>query len=83
LARQYAPAGSPAFRDRRRKQAAATTGITVEPRARFAYSAPIGTTDDGRTRRITSSTHGRASATSRVHEVIAEGIQETYFFYHG
>ncbi|WP_443728819.1 telomere-protecting terminal protein Tpg [Streptomyces avidinii] len=43
----------PVVRGRRRKQAAATTGITVEPRARFGYTAPVGTTDDGRARRLT------------------------------
>lgn len=43
----------PRVRDRRRKQAATRTGITVEARARFGYRAPIGTTDDGRQRRIT------------------------------
>ncbi len=42
----------PQVRRRRRKQAAAT-GITVETRARFGYTAPVGTTDDGRFRRLT------------------------------
>lgn len=43
----------PKDRDRRRKEAATRTGITVETRARFGYTAPIGTTDDGRMRRLT------------------------------
>ncbi|MFF4762587.1 telomere-protecting terminal protein Tpg [Streptomyces sp. NPDC001292] len=43
----------PQVRKRRRKQAASTGGITVETRARFCYTAPIGTTDDGRFRRLT------------------------------
>ncbi|WP_010069764.1 telomere-protecting terminal protein Tpg, partial [Streptomyces filamentosus] len=43
----------PMVRKRRQKQAAATTGITVETRARFGYTAPVGTTDDGRFRRLT------------------------------
>ncbi|WP_434097721.1 telomere-protecting terminal protein Tpg [Streptomyces mirabilis] len=43
----------PLVRRRRRKQAAATGGITVETRARFGYTAPVGTTDDGRFRRLT------------------------------
>ncbi|MDX3539727.1 hypothetical protein PV721_36480 [Streptomyces sp. MB09-01] len=38
----------PKVRDRRRKEAATRTGITAETRARFGYTAPIGTTDDGR-----------------------------------
>ncbi|GAA2623819.1 telomere-protecting terminal protein Tpg [Streptomyces vastus] len=79
----------PKVRDRRRKQAAAATGITVEARARFGYTAPIGTTDDGRLRRIT--VHLPAEYAQRLfdaqqgigaqspNEVIAEGIQEMYF----
>lgn len=43
----------PKVRRRHRKQAATATGITVETRARFGYTAPIGTTDDGRMRRLT------------------------------
>lgn len=43
----------PQVRKRRQKQAATTGGITVETRARFGYTAPIGTTDDGRFRRLT------------------------------
>jgi hypothetical protein len=43
----------PQVRKRRQRQAAATGGITVETRARFGYTAPIGTTDDGRFRRLT------------------------------
>lgn len=43
----------PQVRKRRRNQAAATGGITVETRARFGYTAPVGTTDDGRFRRLT------------------------------
>jgi hypothetical protein len=43
----------PQVRKRRRRQAAATGGVTVETRARFGYTAPIGSTDDGRFRRLT------------------------------
>jgi hypothetical protein len=80
-------------RDRRRKQAVTRTGITVEARARFGYRAPIGTTDDGRTQRIT--VHLPADYARRLfdaqqgigdqshNEIIAEGIQETYFKDHG
>jgi DNA-binding transcriptional regulator YdaS (Cro superfamily) len=79
----------PRVRQRSRKKAATTTGITVETRARFGYSAPIGTTDDGRQRRIT--VHLPAQYAQRLfdaqqgigdqtpNEVIAEGLQETYF----
>lgn len=43
----------PLVRKRRQRQAAASGGITVETRARFGYTAPVGTTDDGRFRRLT------------------------------
>lgn len=43
----------PQVRRRRQRQAATTGGITVETRARFGYTAPVGTTDDGRFRRLT------------------------------
>ncbi|WP_415924874.1 telomere-protecting terminal protein Tpg [Streptomyces sp. AK04-3B] len=43
----------PQVRKRRRKQATTTRGITVETRARFGYTAPVGTTDHRRFRRLT------------------------------
>ncbi|MFJ3310974.1 telomere-protecting terminal protein Tpg [Streptomyces sp. NPDC086549] len=76
-----------------RREAATTTGITVEARARFGYTAPIGTTDDGRMRRIT--VHLPAEYARRLldaqrgigaqspNEVIAEGVQEVHFKDHG
>lgn len=38
----------PVVRERRRKEAATSTGITVETRARFRFTARVDTTDDGR-----------------------------------
>ncbi|MEU7566884.1 telomere-protecting terminal protein Tpg [Streptomyces fradiae] len=80
----------PRVRRRRREQAASTTGITVETRARFGYTAPVGTTDDGRLRRLTvhlPPQYARrlfeardAGATDRrMRQIIAEGLQEVYF----
>ncbi|WP_245685154.1 hypothetical protein [Streptomyces exfoliatus] len=43
----------PLARRRRQHYAAATGGITVQARDRFGYTAPVGTTDDGRFRRLT------------------------------
>lgn len=43
----------PQVRRRRQQQAATSGGITVETRVRFGYTAPVGTTDDGRFRRLT------------------------------
>ncbi|WP_225800867.1 XRE family transcriptional regulator [Streptomyces sp. NK15101] len=80
----------PQVRKRRRKQAATTTGITVETRARFGYTAPVGTTDDGRFRRLT--VHLPATYAQRLFDagdagasdqqmrgIIAEGFKEIYF----
>ncbi|MEV4429496.1 telomere-protecting terminal protein Tpg [Streptomyces sp. R-07] len=80
----------PQVRKRRRKQAAAATGITVETRARFGYTAPVGTTDDGRFRRLT--VHLPATYAQRLFDardagasdqqmrgIIAEGFKEVYF----
>ncbi len=80
----------PQVRKRRQKQAATTTGITVETRARFGYTAPIGTTDDGRFRRLTvhlspayaqrlfDARHTGASD-QQMRQIIAEGLKEIYF----
>ncbi|MGW5852633.1 telomere-protecting terminal protein Tpg [Streptomyces sp. NPDC055254] len=80
----------PQVRKRRRKQAAAATGITVETRARFGYTAPVGTTDDGRFRRLT--VHLPAAYAQRLFDardagagdqemrgIIAEGFADVYF----
>ncbi|MEU6310674.1 XRE family transcriptional regulator [Streptomyces sp. NPDC047014] len=80
----------PMVRRRRRQEAATSTGITVETRARFGYTAPVGTTDDGRVRRLT--VHLPASYAQRLFDaraegaadrdlraIVAEGLQEIYF----
>ncbi|MFF3488766.1 telomere-protecting terminal protein Tpg [Streptomyces sp. NPDC002701] len=80
----------PLVRKRRQKQAAASGGITVETRARFGYSAAVGTTDDGRFRRLT--VHLPATYAQRLFDardtgasdqemrgIIAEGFKEVYF----
>ncbi|MFJ9598278.1 telomere-protecting terminal protein Tpg [Streptomyces virginiae] len=80
----------PVVRDRRRKQAAATTGITVETRARFGYTAPVGTTDDGRVRRLTVhlppayaqrlfDARAQGADDRELRAIVAEGLQEIYF----
>ncbi|MET7290264.1 XRE family transcriptional regulator [Streptomyces sp. NPDC005573] len=80
----------PQVRRRRQKQAATTGGITVETRARFGYTAPVGTTDDGRFRRLT--VHLPPAYARRLFEaresgagdqamrgIIAEGFKDVYF----
>ncbi|MFF4448727.1 telomere-protecting terminal protein Tpg [Streptomyces sp. NPDC001502] len=80
----------PLVRGRRRKEAATTTGITVETRARFGYTAPVGTTDDGRVRRLTVhlpatyahrlfDTRAQGAADRDLRAIVAEGLQEIYF----
>jgi transcriptional regulator with XRE-family HTH domain len=80
----------PQVRKRRRQQAATHTGITVETRARFGYTAPIGTTDDGRMRRLTVhlppayarrlfDAQQQGADDQQMREIVAEGLQETYF----
>jgi hypothetical protein len=80
----------PKVRGRRRKQAATSTGITVETRARFGYTAPIGTTDDGRMRRLTVhlppayarrlfDARQEGATDQQMRDIVAEGLQEVYF----
>ncbi|MGW6395391.1 telomere-protecting terminal protein Tpg [Streptomyces sp. NPDC055103] len=80
----------PQVRRRRRKRAATTGGITVETRARFGYTAPIGTTDDGRFRRLTIhlppayarrlfDAREQGSSDQHMRKIIADGFKEVYF----
>uniref|UniRef100_A0AAU2UW19 XRE family transcriptional regulator n=1 Tax=Streptomyces sp. NBC_00003 TaxID=2903608 RepID=A0AAU2UW19_9ACTN len=80
----------PQVRKRRQKQAATTGGITVETRARFGYTAPIGTTDDGRFRRLTVhlppayaqrlfDARNTGASDQQMRQIIAEGLKEIYF----
>lgn len=80
----------PMVRKRRQKQAAASGGITVETRARFGYTAPVGTTDDGRFRRLTvhlPATYAQrlfdaresGASDQQMRQIIAEGFKEIYF----
>ncbi|MFD8005236.1 telomere-protecting terminal protein Tpg [Streptomyces mirabilis] len=80
----------PLVRKRRHREAAATGGITVETRARFGYTAAVGSTDDGRFRRLTvhlppayaqrlfDARNGGASD-QEMRGIIAEGFKEVYF----
>ncbi|MER6100710.1 XRE family transcriptional regulator [Streptomyces sp. NPDC001728] len=80
----------PQVRRRRQKKAATTTGITVETRARFGYTAPVGTTDDGRFRRLTVhlppayaqrlfDARNTGASDQQMRGIIAEGLKEIYF----
>ncbi|MGW0646526.1 telomere-protecting terminal protein Tpg [Streptomyces badius] len=80
----------PLVRKRRQKKAATTGGITVETRARFGYTAPVGTTDDGRFRRLTVhlppayaqrlfDARNTGASDQQMRGIIAEGFKEIYF----
>lgn len=80
----------PGVRRRRQKQAATSGGITVETRARFGYTAPVGTTDDGRFRRLTVhlpadyarrlfDARNTGSSDQKMRQIIAEGFKDVYF----
>ncbi|MGW4569154.1 telomere-protecting terminal protein Tpg [Streptomyces sp. NPDC004561] len=80
----------PQVRKRRQRQAAATTGITVETRARFGYTAPVGTTDDGRFRRLTVhlppeyaqrlfDARDAGAGDQQMRQIIADGFKAVYF----
>ncbi|NEC91739.1 XRE family transcriptional regulator [Streptomyces sp. SID12501] len=80
----------PRVRAKARQQAATTSGITIETRARFGYTAAPGTTDDARIRLITQhlppdyaarllDAHTAGATDQRLQEIAAEGLQEVYF----
>ncbi|MGI5473242.1 telomere-protecting terminal protein Tpg [Streptomyces sp. CA-132043] len=90
LRREVPKVWQPRVRQRRRKQAATTAGITIETRARFGYTAPIGTTDDGRVRRLTVhlppayaarlfDAQQQGASDQHLRTIVAEGLQEIYF----
>ncbi|MFG2142217.1 telomere-protecting terminal protein Tpg [Streptomyces sp. NPDC048650] len=80
----------PKVRQKAQQRAAATSGITIETRARFGFTAAPGTTDDGRIRLITQHLPPQfaarlfdaqtAGATEQqLQNIAAEGLQEIYF----
>ncbi|MEV7526592.1 XRE family transcriptional regulator [Streptomyces sp. NPDC091371] len=80
----------PLVRKRARDKAARTTGLVIETRARFGFTAAPGTTDDGRMRRITQhlppeyaarlfAAQDAGAAESQLRQIAAEGLQEIYF----
>lgn len=90
LAAEVRKRWQPRVRRRAMKQAATSTGITVETRARFGFTAAPGTTDDGRMRRITQhlppayaarlfDAQASGAPEDRLRAVVAEGLQEVYF----
>ncbi|MFZ3475500.1 telomere-protecting terminal protein Tpg [Streptomyces sp. 4.24] len=94
LEREVRRRWQPLVRKRARAKAARQTGLVIETRARFGFSAAPGTTDDGRMRRITQHlppeyasrlfTAQEAGANeAQLRHIAAEGLQEIYFKDHG
>ncbi|MEZ0070342.1 putative transcriptional regulator [Streptacidiphilus sp. MAP12-20] len=90
LEREVRARFQPLVRKRAARRAASTTGITIETRAAFGYTAPIGTTDEARVRRITQhlppayaarlfDAHQTGAGEDQLTAIIAEGLQELYF----
>jgi transcriptional regulator with XRE-family HTH domain len=90
LAREVTKVWQPRVRAQARKRAATRTGITIETRARFGYTAPVGSTDDPRMRRLTVhlppdyarrlfDAQQRGADDRALRAIVAEGLQEVYF----
>lgn len=90
LVREVKKVWQPRVRRRARRRASTSTGITIETRARFGYTAPVGTTDDGRLRRLTVhlppayadrlfQAQRQGASDRALREIVAEGLQEIYF----
>ncbi|MDX6327966.1 MAG: hypothetical protein QOI83_349 [Streptomycetaceae bacterium] len=84
----------PKVRGKAKKQAATATGIVIETRARFGFTAAPGTTDDGRLRLITQhlpppyaarlfDAQAAGATEQQLQNIAAEGLQEIYFKDHG
>ncbi|WP_030209589.1 hypothetical protein [Streptomyces sp. NRRL S-87] len=80
----------PLVRKRARDRAATRTGLVIETRARFGFTAAPGTSDDGRMRRITQhlppeyagrlfAAQEAGAAEDALQRIAAEGLQELYF----
>lgn len=80
----------PRVQQRAKKQAATATGIVIETRARFGFTAAPGSTDDGRVRRITQhlppvyagrlfDAQAAGATEQQLQAIAAEGLQEIYF----
>ncbi len=90
LAAEVTKDWQPRVRDRAKKKAASTAGITIEARARFGFTAAPGTTDDGRIRLITQhlppayaarlfDARTAGATEQQLRNIAAEGLQEIYF----
>ncbi|MEU6032989.1 helix-turn-helix domain-containing protein [Streptomyces tauricus] len=90
LAKEARQRWQPRVRARAQQQAATTSGITIETRARFGFTAAPGTTDDARIRLITQhlppdyaarllDAHTTGATDQQLQDIAAEALQEIYF----
>ncbi|MFF2619006.1 telomere-protecting terminal protein Tpg [Kitasatospora sp. NPDC058046] len=90
LLRELRKAWQPGIRRQARKNAATSTGITVEVWAYFGYRAPAGTTDEARLRHLTVhlppqwaerlfAAQDKGASDQKMREIMAEAFQENYF----
>ncbi|MFD6184874.1 telomere-protecting terminal protein Tpg [Streptomyces goshikiensis] len=80
----------PQIRAKAKKAAATSGGLVIETRARFGYTAAVGTTDDGRMRHLTQAlppayaarlfeAQEQGATEQQLLDIAAEGFQEIYF----
>ncbi|MFJ4478823.1 telomere-protecting terminal protein Tpg [Streptomyces xanthochromogenes] len=80
----------PQIRAKARRNAATTTGIVIDARARMGYTAPIGSTDQDRIRHLTVAlpphhaarlfdAQEQGAGDDRLKEITAEALKDVYF----
>jgi hypothetical protein len=80
----------PRVRKRARRQAATTTGLVIDTRARFGFTAAPGTTDDARIRHLTLAppphhaarlfdAQNAGAGEQQLRTLVAEALGEVYF----
>ncbi|MEU0126599.1 MULTISPECIES: XRE family transcriptional regulator [unclassified Streptomyces] len=90
LEREVRRRWQPRVRARAKQSAATSTGLVIDTRARFGYTAAPGTTDDARLRHLTVAlpptyaarlfeARDQGADDRRLRDIAAEGLQEVYF----
>ncbi|MGW5532076.1 telomere-protecting terminal protein Tpg [Streptomyces xanthochromogenes] len=90
LEREVNKRWQPQIRAKARRNAATTTGIVIDARARMGYTAPIGSTDQDRIRHLTVAlpphhaarlfdAQEQGAGDDRLKEITAEALKEVYF----
>ena len=94
IEREVTKRWQPQIRAKAKQQAATTSGIVIDTRARLGYTAAPGTTDDARLRHLTIAlppeyaarlfaARDAGSTEQQLRDIAAEGLQEIYFKDHG